>query len=216
MATSPVRLDTRAFFWRVAILFFIGRQILFWVMIPLRRRRFVHRVLVLIFHPHGTQRSLYFAALAAGGLTVLAELAVFLLIRPLVARWYSPVVDDSEMSFRLESGERVVASTPARLSRGRSWAPGSLILTNRRLRFFPAAWDSESVSFDLGSITSVQLEPAPRIGWGMLADVPEKVAVYTGGEDPTHFAVAEPGAVLRWFGPKQESATPNAVDFELI
>jgi hypothetical protein len=215
MSTTQVRLDARAFFWRVAVAVFLVRQAIVWMWIP--RVPFRHpmmRLLILIFSPRGTQRSIYYAVAAASIATIIAGLIVRVLVRPLVARWHTPQVDDTEAQFHLAPGEWMVESSPARRAAGRSWEPGTLVRTNRRLGFYPTRWLAEPWVCSLDSIVDARLRPAASDRWRLLCDWPDRFEVRTRSEAPEVFVVPDPEAVISWFHPPQLALSPTPVGTE--
>lgn len=178
--------------------------------VPFRPR--LRRILVMIwltFHPvHGLVPR---AAVFAGVVTVLTDLFFRLALRPLMVRWYNPKPRDPSafhgLPFQLAAGESIRMEVPARRipGRGRS-QPGTLIATDRRLCFYPLAWDADPWFLPLDQLQTVRpVSPRRRVlGW--VEGYPDHLAVTDRAGAVVHFAVAEPAEVLAWFGgPKLEA-----------
>ena len=83
---------------------------------------------------------LVWSFILAGSLTLLVYLIDKLIVRHLVNFWFKSSVDSSWWLFHLPAGESTAASVPGRWKSGRRWRAGALVLTNRRIGFFAAAW----------------------------------------------------------------------------
>jgi hypothetical protein len=114
--------------------------------------------------------------LAATG-TVLVDLAVRLIVRPRMLAWLAPRGDSAHADFHLEPRERVEAETPARVALGRAWAPGRLVLTDRRLMFLPSAWDVEPWTTPRGRVQGARPSEPPRAFWGLVRGVPPRLEI---------------------------------------
>src|SRR5262249_5946961 len=128
--------------WRLAFLLLVLSELGLWT------RRLAHRPWI----PLGRRlafmllRSPFLCCMSffvAGLVTVLADLLVRLVVRPMVPWGVTPPMDTENGSFHLEAHEVVEAASPARRSVGRRWLPGTLIRTSRRVGFVPRAWDAE-------------------------------------------------------------------------
>jgi hypothetical protein len=197
MAKPRVELDYHAVYWRtVALVFFVSQ--LAASLLMARRGRRGRRFL---FFVRFSLPSLVFGLVAATLVTLVAGLVVRLIVRPLVARWHSPPIDESQGAFHLAPSEWVVQSCPARRSMGWRWPSGTLIRTNVRLWFFPRAHDDEVWSCPLNALRDVRLEPAPRVAWGLVRNWPDRVFIRSGDDTPALFAVPEPDEVVAWLEP---------------
>jgi hypothetical protein len=203
MSTSHVRLDRRALFRHLALAAFVAREVAvwFWIQHHLPVRHAATRVALFLFSRKATLRSaLYALAVAAVG-TLLVELLVRYVIRPLVIRWHSPRVDQVVVQFHLGPGEQLGRWTPARRCDGKCWHPGLLMKTNQRLCFFPSRWDEDPWTFSLGSIAKARLQPARAASQGFLRDLPDRFAVQDEAGATEVFAVPDPESVISWFHP---------------
>ena len=148
---KQLELDARWVYWRCFLVVFLIGQLVAWQRVQrLPARLPGHRVMIFLLAPWATRRSVVTAILVGGLLTLVAIVFVRLIVRPLLARWLTPSVDPAGGLFHLAAGERVVASLSARRQAGWTWQPGSLTLTDRRLWFFPAAWEIEPWSLRRG------------------------------------------------------------------
>jgi hypothetical protein len=163
---------------------------------------------VFLFHPRATPGSLLLALTVAGLATLLTDVAARLVAGPLIDRWLRPRADASEGLFRLAATERVLDSTPARRKMGRSWPAGTLVRTNLRLWFFPASWTAEPWASPAGGLCEVGLVPAPRLAWGLLRGLPDRVLIPSEQGPGEVFAVADPRSVLSWLGTTAHRPTP--------
>ncbi len=174
----PIRLAFGTAFWRIfltVLLLFTALVVTFLV----RRVPPNHwLVIFLIAMPMWAAWAFFIAATG----TVLADLVVRFLIRPRVVHWLTPRADESFAAFHLESSERPVAESPARMAQGRSWAPGRLVLTDRRLLFLPNAWDVEPWSARRDRLRGAWPAEAPRSFWGLVRGVPPRLAVADDGQ----------------------------------
>jgi hypothetical protein len=173
----PIRLAFGLLFWRLMA----GLMLLFSLVVGLAVLRLAppgQRVIVFLIHMPGFAAVAFF--LAATG-TVLVDLAVRFIVRPRMLSWLAPRADDSHSAFHLEARERPLAETPARMARGRSWAPGRLMLTDRRLLFLPAAWDVEPWSAPRDRVQGARLSAPPRAFWGLVRGLPPRLEVAADG-----------------------------------
>jgi hypothetical protein len=134
---------------------------------------------------------------------MIVDLLVGLIVRPLVRLWQSPRVDPDAGLFQLGADEQVVATSPARCASGRSWPGGLLVLTNRKLWFFPSDPMREPWSRPLDDLTEIRLLPSPPVAWGFLGNWPDRVTFATSEGMREAFVVPEPPVVLSWFQPTQ-------------
>jgi hypothetical protein len=201
MTKRHVRLNSGVVFIRCAVAFFVVRELAVWRWVRRIRRRPADRLLVFLFRKGATPRSLLYALLFAGAVTLLLDLLVRLVIRPLARHWHAPWTDGSAGLFHLAANERVIDASPARRKSGWSWPAGTLVCTNLRLWFFPRAHDTETWSHPLAALEQVRLLPAPRIAWGLIAGWPDRLALRGGDGVPEVFAIPDTDAVLPWFHP---------------
>jgi hypothetical protein len=209
MAKRQFRLDTGAVFLRLALAFFLLREVVVWLGLRRFRGRQGVRLLVFLFHKRATPYSVVYALLFATVATGFLSLLVRFVIGPLVRRWHAPWTDESAGLFHVAANEQVLASSPARRQQERSWLPGTLVRTNLRLWFFPRAHDVEIWFRPLADLRNLHLEPAPRVAWGYVHGWPDRLALDAGeaggasnGDGANShevFAVADPEAVLAWF-----------------
>ncbi len=173
MKRPPIRLAFGALFWRLMGLFtLLFALILFLAVIG--RVPAGKRLAVFLFSMPGFAVVAFF--LAATG-TVLVDLAVRLIVRPRMLAWLAPRGDPMHADFHLEPRERVEAESPARYSLGRNWAPGRLVLTDRRLLFLPGAWDVEPWTCPRGRVQAARAAEPPRAFWGLVRGLPPRLEV---------------------------------------
>src|SRR5258708_853422 len=141
-SSKPLETDVSRVFWRSFLLVFLVREWMVWHWVQGLRMPMPpgHRVLLFLFARFGTRQSVFLALLLGGVFTLLVILVVRLIVRPALNLWLRPTVDPSGWMFHLAASESPVASVPGRRKSGSRWQPGALVLTNRRLWFFPAGW----------------------------------------------------------------------------
>ncbi len=144
----------------------------------------------------------------AAGLTVAADLAVRLIVRPRLLSWLAPRVDADGSTFHLEPREKAVGDIPARMAIGRRWTPGRLVFTDRRLLFLPVAWDVEPWSISWKQIDGANLVDPARSFWGLIRGIPPHLEVFPLNDSPRLFAVLDAFATFQWF-PAPSSANPE-------
>ena len=200
MPTSrrPLELSAGRVFWRSFFLVFLVLEWLLWRRVQQRPAGIPgHRVLVFLLH---SGRGVLPAMLLAGACTVLALLAVKLIVEPLLGLWLNPAVDPSWWMFHLSAGESPLAGVAGRWHAAGRWQPGALVLTNRRIWFFPAGWGVEPWSLAREQLDRVEADPP----WlGRLASIrnwPDRLRFSARDGEHASFAVADPDAVLAWFG----------------
>ena len=201
-STRKPRFRLGALAGRLAIAVFLVRE--FYVltvvsrMVPAR-----HRFWVFLFHPKATPKSVRYAFLIALVAAILGELLSLIVLRPILRVWLSPRLDESIGLFRLAASEWVVDQSPARRRlRPWVWDRGTLVRTNQRIWFFPETWDAEPLSFHPDQIGIVNREPAPRLVFGLIEGVPDRLRVVSCDTEEVTFAVKDPGTVLTWFRPE--------------
>jgi hypothetical protein len=205
MTNRRLRLDTGAVFLRLALCFFVVREVVVWLVWMRRvRARFGFRFIFFLFKKWATPHSVVYALLFAAVATTVLYLFIRLVLEPLVRSWHTPWTDGSAGLFHVAANEQVLGTSPARRASGRSWTPGTLVWTNLRLWFFPRAHDADIWSRPLNALHEIHLEPAPRIAWGFILGWPERLVLRAAGDggdddDKEVFAIADPEGVLAWF-----------------
>lgn len=202
MKPPPIRLAFGALFWRAFLVLTILLEIGLWKRLkPLKaRRRPGLRLAVMVLY---SPRMIFWAFLVAALFTVVIDLYVRLIMRPLMARWYSPKGESdafgTPLAFRLSANESILDEAPARLASGRRTMPGVLMRTNRRVWFSPHAWDVEPWSLDLADLAEVTTRP-PKTQFGSLVrGVPDRLVLIDGQGKETLIVVADPQEALSWF-----------------
>lgn len=184
--------------WRIALGVFVVREFLFYwksLRLPMEMPARLTRVFFKV------PESLFVAGVSGLGASLLLWGFVKILTEPRIRRWLEPRGDNSfamPYAFRLAPGERAEAEWPGRRwVGGRSWRAGVLVLTNRRLWFFPHAWDDEPWSADRHRLPEFlgQIAP-PRLSWGYVSGLPNRLAFRRGFEAET-FVLLDPDAVVR-------------------
>jgi hypothetical protein len=169
----PIRLAFGSLFWRL-----MGLLTLFFALVlglaALGRVPPGQRLGFFLFTMPGAAAIAFF--LAATG-TVLVDLAVRLIVRPRMLSWLAPKGDPMHADFHLEPRERVMAETPAQCALGRAWAPGRLVLTDRRLMFLPGAWDVEPWTCPRGRVQGARPSEPPRAFWGLVRGIPPRLEI---------------------------------------
>jgi hypothetical protein len=207
---KQLELDARWVYWRSFLLFFVVCQLLVWhrvQRIPFRQPG--RRLLVFLMAPWATIRSFVIALFAGGIVTLAAILFVNLIARPLIRRWLSPAVDPTEGQFHLGAAERVVASLSARRQTGWTWQPGSLTLTDRRLWFFPAAWELEPWSLGVDELDQIKPEPFFLAELAPIRNWPLPMQLWGRSGQEALFAMSEPDRLLDWFGEFKQVEGPK-------
>jgi hypothetical protein len=212
---KPLEVNTVWVFWRAFLLIFLVLEWLLWQHIrqlPIRVPR--HRLIVFLLAPRATRFSAFNAMLLAGCVTLLAALAVQLILRPLLNLWLKPSVEPSRWLFHLSAGETVVASVPGRLRADGRWQSGEIVLTNRRIWFLPAAWDVEPWTLERKQLARIETEPPPLARLAAIQNWPELLRVAASTGEHARFAVADPEVVLAWFTPnlrRDDVASPQRI-----
>ena len=207
-----IRLAFGPFFWRsFALLAFTG-ELALWTAIRRQAGGFPPglRLAWLIGY---TPRTLFLAFVLALVLTLAVDLFVRALVDAPLRRWLSPRTDREDdagrgFGFHLDATERVVEEIPARRRGRRQSEPGTLVLTDRRLWFFPSAWDGEPWSVPRDQVHSATLEPVSGISGRLIRGLPPFVRIQTSLDPniPATFSLAEPHRVRSWFD--AQSASP--------
>ncbi len=208
MTTRKPRVRLGPLAGRLAIAVFLARE--FYVlnvvsqMVPPR-----HRFWVFLFHPQATPRSVWYAFLIAFVGAIFGESLSLILLRPILRAWLSPRVDESVGLFRLAANEWVVEQTSARRRlRAWVWERGTLVRTNQRIWYFPEAWDVEPWWLSLDQVEIASREPAPRLVFGLIEGVPDRLCILIPDGEEVTFAVRDPGNVLTWFRPELVTSGP--------
>lgn len=201
MTPPPIRLAFGAVFWRIFLVASVAREILIWRKFRpwLRGSPPGKRLMVLLYI---TPETLFVGFAIAAGVTVLLDMLVRLLARPVAKRWYFPRgtgSDETPLAFQLEAGEAILAEAPARRRSGVGWRPGTLVMTSRSLWFFPQGWDLEPWSLPLGELRSLRAVPYRPAFGSFVRGVPDRLVVRDRGGDEVAFAVADPAVVVDWF-----------------
>jgi hypothetical protein len=151
----------------------------------------------LDFTPYAIVLGLIVAAL----ITVALDLLVRFVGRAAAGYWYAPHQSGREktpLDFVLAPGERLVAEAPARRSSARGWRPGTLVLTDRRLAFFPVDWDIEPWSIRRSSLSSLRVEPSRTMLGSLIEGVPGRLVARDLEAREVSFALADPAEPLAW------------------
>lgn len=196
--SSPrLRVEFGTLVWRITLIAFLVLEFGLYRRLSRWRPRPRAPFLVLVFLYMTPKRA--FLALAIGAVAaVVTDLVVRWVVRPLLRAWYNPRVDPDVLAFHLTSNESVVASKPARRAVGRSWSPGILVRTNTRLMFFPSHWSEEPWSSLLSKVEIARRTPPPRLGWGVLTGLPDRLALQAPGLETETFLVGDPDEVVSW------------------
>jgi hypothetical protein len=198
--SKQLELDVRWVYWRCFLLVFLIGQLVAWQHVQrLPARLQGHRMMIFLLAPWATRRSVMTAILAGGFLTLVALVLVRLIVRPLVRRWLSPLVDPASGLFHLAAGERVVANLSARRQAGWIWQPGSLTLTDRRLWFFPAAWEIEPWSVRVDELDQVKQERSVLAQFGPIRNWPQAIELWGRSGQEALIATSDPDPLLDWF-----------------
>jgi hypothetical protein len=209
---KPLAVDTVWIFWRSFLLIFLVLEWMLWDQVrQLPVRAPGHRLIIFLLAPKATRRSVFNAMILAGCFTLAATLAVQLIIRPLLNLWLKPRVDPSWWLFHLSSGDSPLASVPGRWKSDGRWRPGALVLTNRRIWFFPAAWGVEPWSLAREELERIEEEPSRLARLAPIRNWPELLRVSARTKEDACFAVADPDAVLGWFSPdpRRDDVVPH-------
>lgn len=174
--------------------------------IPFRPR--IRRILWMVYYTP----ELAFKALAIGAaVAILTDLVFRLLVRPAMARWYAPRPRDPQWvpphTFHAKAGERTLAEVGARLVDGRKRPPGSLVVTDCALTFYPYAWDREPWTLPIGHMSRARLRTPRRRVLGLVEGYPDNVAVTDDSGEETAFVVADPEGLLALLRPEARAAT---------
>jgi hypothetical protein len=209
--SKKLELDVRWVYWRCFLVVFLICQLVVWQRIQrLPARMHGHRMMIFLLAPWATRRSVVTAILAGGFLTLVAIGFVHLIVRPLLKRWLSPVVDPAGGLFHLAAGERVVANLPVRRQAGWAWQPGSLTITDRRLWFFPAAWEVEPWSLGVDELTQIKPGPSFLAELAPVRNWPRAMQLSGRSGQEALFAMSDPESLLDWFGQlKRPDSPPN-------
>jgi hypothetical protein len=183
----PIRLAFAVLFWRL----FLGFTFLFALIVGLSvvNRVPPQHVLFAFFFRMIPCVAVSFSF--SSFLTLIVSLTVGLIVRPRMLGWLAPRSEEGHAAFHLEPREHEVSSSPARLAQGRSWAPGRLVLTDRRLLFLPNAWDVEPWTLRFDRLLDATPTPAPRAFWGLVENIPPRLRVAETSQPPHEFAMLD-------------------------
>jgi hypothetical protein len=210
MTAPPLRLAFAPIFWRIFLVAFTAQQL---IAFNKSRHHLRHTgpaekfAAFLDFTPYALALGLFAAAAAA----VALDLLIRFLARPLAARWYAPRGTGAALtplSFHLGAGESLLAETPARRASGRGYKPGTLVLTDTQLAFYPTEWDLEPWAADRAEIVSLRVEPSRPVLGSFLEGVPGRLLVRARSTPEIALAVPDPAAVLAWFQ-RPDFSTPT-------
>jgi hypothetical protein len=200
--TEGSQLDTKRIFWRSFVLIFLVRELFVWHWIQqLPVRVPGYRVIIFLLARKATPTSFAWALVGGGAVTLLAFLIDYLVVRPLLNWWRSPSVDSSSGLFHLAARESIVTSVPARRNLGWVWQAGTLVLTDRRVWFFPAAWNDQPWSLDFQDFDHIEPRSTVLARLVPIRHWPENLCFSTRSGEKSTFAMANPAAVLAWFRP---------------
>jgi hypothetical protein len=183
----PIRLAFAVLFWRLflwlTLIFALILGLFIANRVPLQRAPFVFFSVMIVY--------VAVAFAFSSFLTLMVSLAVGAIVRPRMLGWLAPRSEEGHSAFHLEPREHEVSASPARMAQGRSWAPGRLVLTDRRLLFLPNAWDIEPWSLRYDRLHDAAATPAPRAFWGLVLDIPPRLNVGETGKPPHQFAMLD-------------------------
>jgi hypothetical protein len=202
MTIPPIRLAFGATLWRVFAVLAVFREFAKW-----QRLEFLQamhgtgfRIAALILM---SPRILFRAFVIAAIVTVLLDLYVRLIMRPILARWYNPRRRSDEvgmpLSFGLTASETILDELPARIVSGHRKKPGTLVRTDRRLWFSPFGWDEEPVSIGAADLRSIEIIETPSRLGSLVLGLPDRLAIRDRDGVETQFVVADPRDVLAWY-----------------
>lgn len=201
MHAPPLRLAFGAVFGRLFLVVFAIQQFTAFQKTRhmMRGAGPVRKLLAFLdFTPYALVLGLVVSALA----TVALDFLVRTVGRAVSAWWYlhrEANRDKTPLTFLLAAGERALAECPARRSSVRGWRPGTLVLTDQRLAFFPVDWDLEPWSRDRNSLTALRINPSRAVLGSLIEGVPGRLVVCDLDACETSFALADPGEPISWF-----------------
>jgi hypothetical protein len=198
---SGVKLAFGALLWRLSVILFVISELGLW------SRRLAHKPWIPLWRRFAfllfrTPFLCFMAFFVAGVVTVVVDLLVRFVIRPMVKFWINPPIDTELGSFHLEAHEVIEATTPARRSVGRRWLPGTLYRTTRRLGFVPLAWDSEPWFVPLAQLKYCRSTEAPHWAWGFITGLPERILLCDRSGHTEAFIVPDPDATFALIAPE--------------
>ena len=202
MTIPPIRLAFGATLWRIFAVAAVFMEIAIWHRLErfqaLRGTGF--RIAALIYC---SPKIFFKAFLWAAIITVLLDVYVRLIMRPILARWYNPRRRTDEigtpLAFRLAASETVLDEVSARMVIGRSARPGILVRTDRRLWFSPFGWDHEPWSMLESDLESASSVAAPSRLSSLILGLPKRLCLRDHDGVETRFVVADPRVVLNWY-----------------
>ena len=125
-------------------------------------------------------RMLYQSAFWAFAATVVAWLWVRFVVGPLARRWIAPPMPQGEAmprGFLLEPKEIVLFERPSRVLIEGIRRPGALVLTDRRIRFFPRDAAVPSWSIDREAVVEIGFSPVPARFAAIVSGLPDRLAI---------------------------------------
>jgi hypothetical protein len=202
-AAPRFQLDFGAVFWRLALLVLCLSEYKVWRLVrgTFPRHAPVKRIMGVLFF---TPQAVFFAFAIAAAATIVIDLVFRVFVRPAMVRWYHPRArgwnDSLPVAFRLAASEQVLAEVPARRMTGCRREPGTLVCTNRKLGFYPFAWDGEESELAREQLTSIALEPTIRRVLGLVQGYPDHLVFQPNDGEPLAIIVADPHSVLDCLG----------------
>jgi hypothetical protein len=204
-SVPPFQLRFGAIFVRVALITLVVAEVVLWLKLrdagfPFRPR--YRRFLVMLYF---TPKLAFRAMALAAAVTVVSDLVFRLLVRPLMQRWYDPRPRDPHWThphpFFMKAREVVLDEMAARaVTAGRSRPPGTLVVTDCGLYFYPYAWNAEPWTLPIGHLRSVSLRTPRRRVLGFVEGYPDNVVFTDDSGAEAAFVVADPAALLSRFG----------------
>lgn len=202
--SPPIRLAFGATLWRLFLILAVCMEVTRWRRIRLRPWGQRHGLgLSVAYLLLLTPKILFTAFLIAAAATVILDLIVRLVARPLVGHWYAPPLGDdpmgSALAFQLRASEAVLGRLPARMVTGRRLVRGSLVRTDRRIAFVPDSWDREPWSLPEADLTEIRTRPTSSPWRSVVHGLPDRLVIGSKGGAEAEFVLADPREVLAWY-----------------
>ncbi len=201
MRVPPIRLAFGPVFWRLSMIVFALKELASWRHIrPWLVGAPAGKYLAALVYI--TPQSILVGFLLGFAISVVLAVLVKVFAGPIAARWYEPAQTGSDLTpvaFHLEPGEAVVAETSARRRSVRGWKPGTLVLTEKRLWFFPTGWEVEPWSVAVDEIASIKNLRRRSVMGPIIRGVPDSLRIRGQAGEEAVFAVVEPKMVRGWF-----------------
>jgi hypothetical protein len=115
----------------------------------------------------------------AAAITSVSYLGVVLVIRPRLANWRNPKIDESHSDFHLAPREVLRVESPGRMKMGKAWKPGRLLQTDRRILFIPNGWDVEPWEVKLDQVKGLDISYGPPMLWKLVHDLSPRLKIVT-------------------------------------